>query len=781
MDKRNWIFFLYLLIVTLLVNQYFSPKISLEKEDLESSRKARVIKILQEKESKSPVSLHDLSIQKVFTKDQKSSFYGVEIDGSILSIANSLSMPKEIFLKNQPLELAFTNASLEPILYQKSSKKISLDLPVLSEGALFYLTDLSDNTSEPKVVLATIQKKDLITSVPLKKDSLAFNEQKKLVGVYEAKTAKIRSFQEYFRLAKLVTLNAITDENYYVLESPYQMLVFSTKGGALAEINLPFEDENHPNSVVKEIEVDRLMQENHPENDRFPENSYFVVENGTVVEKDPQEGSYYPLLRRDLIKKEGKNQIFPSQYYACSLGGEDLGSDIYQVTRFEKNLIEFQSSQPRRSITKRYSFPENPNDVPYLFDLTIEIEGDQSDLYLQTGIPEVELVSGYFSPTLKYLVQKHSSTQVDKLSLPKATQFEENVSLQSVSSTWIVNSNGFLGLIIDPIDYQAKGLQTKAIPGEDVPTRLSLIDAKYGLYPAKNYSGYLMGIPLSQKNSMSYRVFAGPFATTVLEKIDSYYGSLSKDPEYTKAQSYHGWFSFISAPFAKFLSILIQFFHRITGSWGISIILLTLFVNLLLYPLTSWSIKSMKRSEAIRPEIDKIQQKYKKDPKKLQMEIMKLYKERGVNPLTGCFPQLIKLPFLFGMFDLLKSTFSLRGASFIPGWIDNLAAPDVLFSWGYPIFFFGTSFHLLPIILGGLTYLQQKLTMKKNPDEPLTEQDEQKKMMMRILPFILIFFFYNLPSGLSIYWIFSTIFGMIQQYFTNKKIGLNASGLPKKP
>lgn len=149
---------------------------------------------------------------------------------------------------------------------------------------------------------------------------------------------------------------------------------------------------------------------------------------------------------------------------------------------------------------------------------------------------------------------------------------------------------------------------------------------------------------------------------------------------------------------------------------GISIILLTVFLKLLLYPLNAWSIRSMRRMQKLSPYIQEIQQKYKKEPKRAQMEVMALYKTNKVNPITGCLPLLIQLPFLIAMFDLLKSSFLLRGASFIPGWIDNLTAPDVLFSWTTPVWFIGNEFHLLPILLGIVMFVQQKLSALKKKD-----------------------------------------------------------------
>jgi len=141
-----------------------------------------------------------------------------------------------------------------------------------------------------------------------------------------------------------------------------------------------------------------------------------------------------------------------------------------------------------------------------------------------------------------------------------------------------------------------------------------------------------------------------------------------------------------------------------------------------------------------------------------------------VNPISGCLPLLIQMPFLIGMFDLLKSTFELRGASFIPGWIDNLAAPDVLFSWSTPIFFIGTEFHLLPFLLGGVMFLQQKVSSSLPTDgRPLTDQQKQQKMMGTMMTGVFTIMFYNFPSGLNIYWLSSMLLGIMQQWWTQKR------------
>lgn len=173
--------------------------------------------------------------------------------------------------------------------------------------------------------------------------------------------------------------------------------------------------------------------------------------------------------------------------------------------------------------------------------------------------------------------------------------------------------------------------------------------------------------------------------------------------------------------------------------------------------------------QQLSPQIQAIQQKYKKEPKKAQIEIMSLYREKKVNPFTGCIPIIIQIPFLIAMFDLLKSSFQLRGAVFIPGWINDLTAPDVLFQWKTPIFFIGNQFHLLPILLGIVMFFQQRL-MSSAPKDPnkMTDQQRQQKTMGTVMTVVFMVMFYHFPSGLNLYWLSSMLLGILQQVITNK-------------
>jgi YidC/Oxa1 family membrane protein insertase len=564
----------------------------------------------------------------------------------------------------------------------------------------------------------------------------------------------------------------ISAEQFYVLENNYQQIVFSTVGGAIAEINLPINAHSSSESAIRPIQFDRTMEKDYPFNDHFPAFPYTTLRNDMAVKiNQGKVGGYYPLLRRSIFSADMQTSFrVPARNYAFNLLSDDPATANlnYQVTKFEKNLIQFEATDGKRHIVKTFTIPKNIDNAPFCFDVEIKVDGDARNLWITTGIPEVELISGNFSPTLKYLMVKNQKNVVDNISLPKNAS-----TLNQETPQWVCNSNGFFGLIINPQTEMAAGFASSMIPGNSSPSRISIIDAKYELYPAPKYPGYELQLPLKEVSpNTKMRVFAGPFEDDILKLVDQTYTNpeTGKSPRYILAMSFQGWFTFISEPFAKFLFVLMKLFYKVTTSWGLSIILLTIVLRLMLYPLNSWSMKSTLKMQQIAPQIQAIQEKHKKDPKKAQLEVVSLYKEKGVNPLTGCFPILIQIPFLIGMFDLLKSAFELRGASFIPGWINNLTAPDVAFSWNYPIIFFGTELHLLPFILGGVMYLQQKLASPLPKDAKLlTDQQKQQKLMGNIMVIVFTVMFYHFPSGLNIYWLSSMGLGILQQWMINKK------------
>lgn len=176
----------------------------------------------------------------------------------------------------------------------------------------------------------------------------------------------------------------------------------------------------------------------------------------------------------------------------------------------------------------------------------------------------------------------------------------------------------------------------------------------------------------------------------------------------------------------------------------------------------------MMAQAALQPEIKAIEERYKKDPKKVQMETMRLYQERKINPLSGCIPMLIQIPFLIGVFDLFKTNFELRGVPFLfSSWIPNLSAPDILFSWGYPLPYIGNEFHLLPILAGICTFFQTRM-VSTTPQKDLSEKQRQAAASTSFMSVLTVVFFYNFAAGVNIYFAFSSLLVVIQQFLMMK-------------
>ncbi|MFA6431138.1 MAG: YidC/Oxa1 family membrane protein insertase [Candidatus Margulisiibacteriota bacterium] len=195
---------------------------------------------------------------------------------------------------------------------------------------------------------------------------------------------------------------------------------------------------------------------------------------------------------------------------------------------------------------------------------------------------------------------------------------------------------------------------------------------------------------------------------------------------------------------------VLKFFYAIGGqNYGLSIIWLTIAVNLALYPLTLISIKQMAAMQKVQPRMKELQKKYKDEPTKLQQEIMALYKSEKVNPLGGCLPVLLKIPFFLALFFALQSKeFLAIAASSQFLWMTNIVKPDPTY--------------IMIVLIGLSTWLSQK-SMPTSPD--------QNQMMLIIMPFFIAFISISFPAGVQIYWVISNLMGWVQQeYILRKKV-----------
>ena len=222
-----------------------------------------------------------------------------------------------------------------------------------------------------------------------------------------------------------------------------------------------------------------------------------------------------------------------------------------------------------------------------------------------------------------------------------------------------------------------------------------------------------------------------------------------------------GWFHFFTKP----LFFVIDYLFKLSGNFGIAIILLTAAIRLLFFPLANYSFASMAKMKALQPEMQRIKDLYKDDKQKIQMEMMSLYKKEKVNPVSGCLPILIQIPFFFAIYKMLFVTIEMRHAPFY-GWIQDLSAPDPtsifnffgLIPWDPPSFLMIGAW---PIIMGITMYVQQKL----NPAPP----DPIQAKIFAFFPLFLTVLLASFPSGLVIYWSINNVLTMAQQYVIIKK------------
>jgi len=748
MDKRSLIFVMVLTLSFFLVQYWFSD--------------TYVPPAKQEQVTPIPTDLPTIKLYLNSDEHDACSAAVILEDNQYLTLAWKKHLPEELYVKKdndfKKITLITKEYTLNaPVFYlENSDDKIFDNFASLNDQKEAFSFCFDEPTKEIEFNAATIDpnNKNLKWQKPLKKDSIVLvKEGKKYLpyGIFDINDETLKPLN-----IKKTDALVYDEEKFFVLENEYFQLVFSNIGGAVAEINLPFQTQYNQKSVVKKIDIDRIMMNKYPQNDYFPAQSYYVINDNQKMEKIEKTtlDSYYPLLRRSSFNNK--------KYYAFNVVNSTDNMPIYKVKKFEKNLIEFEGAINGRTIVKTFSISSS---LPYCIDLSISVESGNKKFWLTSGVPEVELILDSPSPELKCRILKGEKSSIDKIDLPK-TEIEST----TTSADWICNSNSFFGIILNPINGSLSGYKAKYVDGKQLPTRLSQIDPHYDLYPQEKFPGYELLLPL--KGHTKLHIFSGPFDDNILRQLDK---ALAKDnytPDYLSAKTAQGFMATISMPFAKILYWGLKFFYYITHSWGFAILLLTIFLRIAIYPLNTWSIKSQYAVQKLSPKTKAIQDRYKKDPKKAQIEIMKIYRESGVNPMAGgCLPILIQLPILFGMYLLLKSSFEIRGEAFIPGWIDNLSAPDILFSWNYPLLFIGTQFHLLPFLLGIITFIQQKLLSPTPKDKSqLTDQQRQMQAIGNIMGIVLIFMFYKLPSGLNIYYLFFTILGIGQQLLVNKKL-----------
>ncbi len=257
----------------------------------------------------------------------------------------------------------------------------------------------------------------------------------------------------------------------------------------------------------------------------------------------------------------------------------------------------------------------------------------------------------------------------------------------------------------------------------------------------RDYIGYDIRFVSMPNGPADARFFIGPKHFDTMRRVD---------PDLVRA-IWFGMFAFLCVPLLSALNWL----HAFIGNYGWSIIALTVIINAAMFPLRHKSNVSMRKMQAIQPQVKAIQDRYSKlkvtDPgrQKMNTELMELYRQKGVNPASGCVPMLLTFPVLLAFYNLLSEAIELRGAPFIM-WIHDLAAPD--------------PYYVTPILMGASQVLQQKMM-------PMTGADPVQQKMMLFMPVMFTFLFLTSPAGLALYWFASNVLIIGQQLLTNKLAG----------
>lgn len=485
-----------------------------------------------------------------------------------------------------------------------------------------------------------------------------------------------------------------------------------------------------------------------------PKGQSIVLENDVLRLKINTEGGiveYAELLAHKDAKDKTKNQVLfntqNDQFYVSrsGLANKELGlnhQSVFTTTATEAVMkdgqndigVSLTAQNNGVGLTKTYTLKRGS----YLVDVNHEVVNSGAaaitpQLYLDLTRDGNQTDSSFFYPTFTGAVVYNDDKKFKKLT------FEEIGNKKADDMYTKTADNGWVGMlqhyfvsawVLPNNEKRAREFYTRSAVG--TPTTYSVGE----LIPMGSIA------PAASAQLMT-QLYVGPQDQKVLGDIAT---GLERSVDY-------GWATMIAEP----IHWLMNTIHDFIPNWGWTIIALTILVKLLLFPLNAASFKSMAKMKLLAPRLKALQEQYKDDKMKLNQAMMALYKQEKVNPAGGCLPMLLQMPIFLALFYVLQAAVEVRGAPWL-GWIHDLSLPDPWF--------------ILPVLMMVTMFIQTKLNPK--PADPL-----QARMML-FMPLIFGITFFWFPAGLVLYWVVSNIFSIFQQWFMNKKFGINESLLTLK-
>lgn len=413
----------------------------------------------------------------------------------------------------------------------------------------------------------------------------------------------------------------------------------------------------------------------------------------------------------------------------------DCSTDVLNIYKGEQASVKFELKlDENRRIVKRFTFSDNRYD----FEVKVELEnmgdiiaGRNYEIGWKSGLAATEQRLNDDMYYAKAYVSATGSTEQFK----KTDGEIQTISGQNID--WTAVRTKYFVAAIAPKDR--KGLEVR-VKGEALPTEKK--KEKWKKFSVDLRMPFLN----DDLERDSFIVYCGPLDYDIIREYGLGFESMMD----------FGWK--IIEPFSKAVLWSLKKIHIFVSNYGLVLIIFSILIKIIVYPLTHKSYQSMQKMQGLQPLIAELKEKYGKDPQRLNKETMKLYKEYGVNPLGGCLPMLLQMPLLYSLFIIFRATIELRGAGFV-WWIKDLSSPDTIATLPFEIPLYGDCVNVLPLLMGATMFLQQKMSM----------QDPKQKMMAYMMPIFFTLLFNSFPSGLTLYYTLFNVLSIAQQKLISDK------------
>jgi len=397
--------------------------------------------------------------------------------------------------------------------------------------------------------------------------------------------------------------------------------------------------------------------------------------------------------------------------------------------------------------------------------------------FVNTGKEDIQIPEVYFLPILgigpvEQSPDANSRTQQSFYAFYFANGSFETLRTSSGSSDFLgfgcSGSDDSSKTIRDSVDFFGKSSRFMNMTIQPMERNNGLYYFPQSAHSPQQFHLSMKGFSLKagEKKEYHFWVYSGP---KVKDYVDLSTKDFQKIPALSKIHDdlYKAFDFGFTGPIRDLIVVITELLYKLIPNYGVGIILFAILFKLIFWPLNQKQAESMKKMQILQPKLKEINEKYKDNPQEKQKKTMALYKDNKVNPLGGCLPILIQIPIFIALYAAYSDSYELWRSPFISGWIDDLSQPDTVYRFPEAMFLIGgLSLNILPIVMTLTQFLQTKFTTVS------TDESQQKVMMF--MPFILLFIFWTMPSGVVLYWTITNILSVVQQLYTNAKTKIDS-------